>query len=62
MTTLINHAQAWEQGHPQTHELTEVELSEVSGGSWSTGAGAGKVYVTPSIPIPPPAPSSMLAF
>ena len=42
MTTTINPAESCERDH-QTAELTEFELSEITGGSQSSGAGAGKV-------------------
>jgi type VI protein secretion system component Hcp len=46
MTTTIN-ASAREQRDNQTDELTEVELSKVTGGSQSSGAGAGKIEFNP---------------
>jgi hypothetical protein len=46
MTTTIN-ASAREQRDNQTDELTEVELSKVTGGSQSSGAGAGKITFNP---------------
>jgi type VI protein secretion system component Hcp len=46
MTTTINPAESCERDH-QTAELTEFELSEVAGGSQSSGAGAGKVTFNP---------------
>ena len=42
MTIAINASAARERRDNQTHELTEVELSKVTGGSQSSGAGAGK--------------------
>ena len=42
MTIAINASAAREPRDNQTHELTEVELSKVTGGSQSSGAGAGK--------------------
>ena len=42
MTIAINDSAARERRDNQTHELTEVELSKVTGGSQSSGAGAGK--------------------
>jgi type VI protein secretion system component Hcp len=44
MTTAINPAESCERDH-QTAELTEFELFEVTGGSQSSGAGAGKVTI-----------------
>jgi type VI protein secretion system component Hcp len=46
MTTTINPAESCERDH-QTAELIEFELSEVTGGSQSSGAGAGKVRFNP---------------
>ena len=46
MTIAIN-ASARERRDNQTHELTEVELSKVTGGSQSSGAGAGKATFKP---------------
>jgi hypothetical protein len=42
MTIAINASAARERRDNQTHKLTEVELSKVTGGSQSSGAGAGK--------------------
>jgi hypothetical protein len=46
MTTVINSSAARERDN-QTGDLTEVELSKVTGGSQSTGAGAGRVTFNP---------------
>jgi type VI protein secretion system component Hcp len=46
MTTTINPAESCERDH-QTAELTEFELSVITGGSQSSGAGAGKVTFNP---------------
>jgi type VI protein secretion system component Hcp len=46
MTITIN-ASPRERRDNRTDELTEVELSKVSGGSQSSGAGAGKVKFNP---------------
>ena len=43
MTTVINPPAAACERDNRTDELTEVELSKATGGSQSTGAGAGKV-------------------
>jgi bacteriocin-like protein len=42
MATTVNPSESREQDH-QTAELTESELAKVTGGSQSSGAGAGKV-------------------
>jgi bacteriocin-like protein len=42
MTNNINPSESREQDH-QTAKLTESELAKVTGGSQSSGAGAGKV-------------------
>jgi type VI protein secretion system component Hcp len=47
MTTAINASAAREGRDNQTHELTEVELSKVTGGSQSAGAGTGKATFNP---------------
>jgi type VI protein secretion system component Hcp len=47
MTIAINASAARERRDNQTHELTEVELSKVTGGSPSSGAGAGKTEFNP---------------
>ena len=47
MTIAINASAARERRDNQTHELTEVELSKVTGGSQSSGAGAGKTEFNP---------------
>jgi type VI protein secretion system component Hcp len=44
MTAIINRAESSERDR-QAAELTEIELSNVTGGS--TGAGAGKVTFNP---------------
>jgi bacteriocin-like protein len=46
MTTTINPAESRERDN-QTAELSEFELAEVTGGSQSSGAGAGKVTFNP---------------
>jgi hypothetical protein len=46
MTTVINSSAARERDN-QTGDLTEVELSKVTGGSQSSGAGAGKAAFDP---------------
>jgi hypothetical protein len=47
MTTTTNPAESRERDDP-TAALTELELSEVTGGSQSSGAGGGKVRLNPS--------------
>ena len=47
MTTAINASAARERQDNQTHELTEVGLSKVTGGSQSAGAGTGKAAFNP---------------
>jgi type VI protein secretion system component Hcp len=46
MTTAINASAAREREN-QTEKLTEVELSKVTGGSQSAGAGTGKAAFNP---------------
>jgi len=46
MTTKINLAESCERDR-RAEDLTELELSKVTGGSQSTGAGAGKVTFNP---------------
>jgi type VI protein secretion system component Hcp len=46
MTTTNNPAESRERDD-QTVSLTESELSEVTGGSQSSGAGAGKIRFNP---------------
>jgi type VI protein secretion system component Hcp len=46
MSKMINPAESC-QRRRQTEELTELELGNITGGSQSTGAGAGKVTFNP---------------
>jgi type VI protein secretion system component Hcp len=46
MTKAVNATTARERDD-QARELTDVELSQVSGGSSTSGAGAGKVAFNP---------------